>query len=206
LPTNNPVDILEIPNFGKINASIIDSSNPLVFIKASDISLTGKENPNEINSNQKILDLLEVIRGVSAVKLGLIDDYKKSAFETPGIPKMTFVANPDDYTTLDGQKIKKENIDLISRMMSMQKAHPSYAMTGAMCTAAAAIIPNSIVNQVINKNYDSKFIRIGHSGGVLECGVDYKENGNCPIIEDTFGFRTANLLMEGFAYIRLNQK
>jgi len=206
LPTNNPVDILEIPDFGKINASIIDCSNPLVFIKASDIGLTGKENPNEINSNQKILDLLEVIRGVSAVKLGLIDDYKKSAFETPGIPKMTFVANPDDYTTLDGQKIKKENIDLISRMMSMQKAHPSYAMTGAMCTAAAAIIPNSIVNQVINKNYDSKFIRIGHSGGVLECGVDYKENGNCPIIEDAFGFRTANLLMEGIAYIRLNQK
>ena len=68
MPTNNPVDILEIPNFGKINASIIDSSNLLVFIKASDISLTGKENPNEINSNQKILDLLEVIRGISAVK------------------------------------------------------------------------------------------------------------------------------------------
>ena len=68
MPTNNPVDILEIPDFGKINASIIDSSNPLVFIKASDISLTGKENPNEINSNQKILDLLEVIRGISAVK------------------------------------------------------------------------------------------------------------------------------------------
>ena len=36
--------------------------------------------------------------------------------------------------------------------MSTQKAHPSYAMTGAMCTAAAAIIPNSIVNQVLFKN------------------------------------------------------
>jgi len=203
LPTNNPVDILKIPNFGKINASIIDCANPLVFIKAKDVGLTGKENPNEINSNEKMLELLEIIRGVAAVKLGFIDDYKKSSWLTPGIPKMTFVSESDDYATSDGKEIKKENIDLLSRMMSMQKAHPSYAMTGAMCTAAAAIIPNSIVNQVLSKKCDTQYIRIGHSGGVLECGVDYKENGNNPIIEDTFGFRTANYIMEGIANIRM---
>ena len=204
LPTNNPIDTLEIPNFGKISVSIIDCANPLVFIKAKDVGLTGRENPNEINTNEKILELLETIRGLAAVKLGIIDDYKKSSWFTPGIPKMTFVAESDDYITSDGKEIKKENIDLLSRMMSMQKAHPSYAMTGAMCTAAAAIIPNSIVNQVLSKNCDTQFIRIGHAGGVLECGVDYKENGNNPIIEDTFGFRTANLLMEGIANIRMN--
>lgn len=53
LPTKNPVDILEIPTFGKINASIVDCANPLIFIKAKDVGLTGKENPNEINSNGK---------------------------------------------------------------------------------------------------------------------------------------------------------
>ena len=204
LPTNNPIDILEIPNFGNINASIIDCANPLVFIKAKDVGLTGRENPKEINSNEKILELLEIIRGVAAFKLGIIDDYKKSSWSSPGIPKMTFVAESDDYITSDGKEVKKENFDLLSRMMSMQKAHPNYAMTGAMCTAAAAIIPNSIVNQVISKNCDTQFIRIGHSGGVLECGVAYKENGNNPIIDDTFGFRTANLLMEGIAYIRMS--
>lgn len=49
---------------------------------------------------------------------------------------------------------------------------------------------------------DTQFIRIGHPAGVLECGVDYRENGACPVIDDTFGFRTANLLMEGVAVIR----
>ena len=79
----------------------------------------------------------------------------------------------------------------------MQKTHPSYAMTGAMCTAAAAVIPGSIVNQVCAENMDTQFIRIGHPGGVLECGVDYKEGEKEPEILDTFGFRTANLIMEG---------
>lgn len=83
-------------------------------------------------------------------------------------------------------------------MMSMQKTHPCYAMTGAMCTAAA-VVPGSIVQQVLPKDADTQFIRIGHPAGVLECGVDYRENGAIPEIDDTFGFRTANLLMEGIA-------
>ena len=142
------------------------------------------------------------MRGLAAVKLGLNDDYKKSAWETPGISKMTFVAEPDAYETADGTTIRKEEIDLLSRMMSMQKSHPSYAMTGAMCTAAAAVVPGSVVAQVLNPDTDTKFIRIGHPGGVLECGVDYRPEKKEPVIEDTFGFRTANLLMEGIASVR----
>ena len=34
LPTGNVFDILDVPNFGKINVSIIDAANPLVFVKA----------------------------------------------------------------------------------------------------------------------------------------------------------------------------
>ena len=98
----------------------------------------------------------------------------------------------------------KKQIDLLSHMMSMQKTHPSYAMTGAMCTAAAAVVPGSIVNQVLPKDVDTQFIRIGHPAGILECGVDFTENGACPEIADTFGFRTANLIMEGVATMALS--
>ena len=102
---------------------------------------------------------------------------------------MTFVAEADDYITSDGKMIKKEEIDLLSRMMSMQKAHPSYAMTGAMCTAAAAVVPGSIVEQVLRKEADTQYLRIGHAGGTLECGVDYREeSGKTLVIEDTLGF------------------
>lgn len=202
LPTGNAVDTLEVPGYGKVEVSIVDAANPLVFARAKDLGLTGKELPDDLNADAEKLELLEKVRGLAAVKLGLIDDYTLSPWDTPGIPKMTFVAEADDYVTPDGKEIRKEQIDLLSHMMSMQKTHPSYAMTGAMCTAAAAVIPGSIVNQVLPKDVDTQFIRIGHPAGILECGVDFTENGPVPEIEDTFGFRTANLLMEGTAIIR----
>ena len=205
LPTGNVVDTLDVPGFGKVDVSIVDAANPLVFVKAVDIGLTGKELPDELNAKPDMLELLEKIRGLAAQKLNLIDDYTKSAWETPGIPKMTFVASPDNYITSDGKEIAKEKIDLLSRMMSMQKPHPSYAMTGAMCTAAAAVTPGSIVNQVISPEVDNQFIRIGHPAGILECGADFRlEDGrNVPEVDDTFGFRTANFIMDGTARIRL---
>ena len=203
LPTGNAVDLLEVPGYGPVEVSIVDAANPLVFARAKDLGLTGRELPDELNADAEKLELLEKVRGLAAVKLGLIEDYTRSAWDTPGIPKMTFVAEAADYVNGDGKEIKKDQIDLLSRMMSMQKTHPSYAMTGAMCTAAAAVVPGSIVQQVLPLNVDTQFIRIGHPGGILECGVDYRENGACPIIDDTFGFRTANLLLEGTARVSL---
>ena len=203
LPTGSAVDVLEVPGYGPVEVSIVDAANPLVFARAKDLGLSGRELPDELNADAEKLDLLEKVRGLAAVKLGLIEDYTRSAWDTPGIPKMTFVAEAEDYVNGDGKEIKKEQIDLLSRMMSMQKTHPSYAMTGAMCTAAATVVPGSIVQQFLPANVDTQFIRIGHLGGILECGVDYRENGACPIIDDTFGFRTANLLMEGTARIAL---
>lgn len=202
LPTGSAVDVLDVPGFGKVKVSIIDAANPLVFVNAKDLGLLGKELPDELNASQEKLDLLETIRGLAAVKLGLIQDYTRSPWDTPGIPKMTFVSEPETYVASDGREIPGESIDLLSRMMSMQKAHPSYAMTGAMCTAAAAGVPGSVVNQALGRGADTRRIRIGHPGGILECGVDYQHKGPVPYIEDTFGFRTANLLMEGIAHIR----
>lgn len=202
LPTGNVVDRLDIPGFGPVEVSIVDAANPLVFVKAEALGLTGRELPDELNGDEKKLELLETVRGMAAQLLGLTEDYRKSAWETPGIPKMTFVAEAESYVCADGKKVEKEDIDILSRMMSMQKTHPSYAMTGAMCTAAAAVIPGSVVQKVLNPKADTKYIRIGHPGGILACGVEYEMQDEQPVIEDTFGFRTANLLLEGVAVVR----
>lgn len=198
LPTGNAVDVLDVPGVGQVEASIVDAANPLVFVKAADLGLRGNELPADFDQNT--LDLLETIRGVAAVKLGLITDYARSAWDCPGLPKMTLVAPPMDYTALDGTRIPAEDSDLTIRMMSMQKPHAALAMTGAMCTAAAAVVRGSVVNQVLRPQADTQYLRLGHPGGILEAGVDYTEDENGVQIADTFGFRTANLLMEGNVY------
>lgn len=200
LPTGQVVDKLDVPGIGMIEASIVDATNPLVFIKASDMGLNGTELPQDIDSNPELLEALEKIRGVAAVKIGLIKDYTTSSWECPGLPKLTLVAPAQSYTTVNGEEIKQESIDLLSRMMSMQKTHPSYAMTGAMCTAAAAVVEGSIVHQMLTSEADLSCLRIGHPCGILEAGADYEVQSGKVEVMDTFGFRTANLLMEGNVY------
>lgn len=201
LPTGNAVDMMDVPGIGKIPVSIVDATNTLVFVNAADLGLRGDELPEEIDKNPRLLELIENIRGMAAVKLGLCSDYQESEWETPGIPKMTIVSESCDYQTIHGKRINKAEIDITARMMSMQKTHPSYAMTGAMCTAAAAVIPGTIVYDLTQSNFNPQCIRIGHPGGILEGGVNYEIDGNGSVfVKDTFGYRTANLLMEGFAY------
>ena len=201
LPTGNASDRIEVPGVGEIEISIVDAANPLVFVKAEDLGLKGTELPAALDQDEEMLNRLETVRGIAAVKLGLIDDYKKSAWETPGVPKMTFVSKPSGYKTAGDSEIKADQVDILSRMMSMQKTHPTYAMTGAMCTVAAAVVPGSVVNQVLRENADPAYIRIGHPGGILAAGTDFKveENGEVTIFQ-TSGFRTANFLMDGLAY------
>lgn len=200
LPTGNACDVLEVPGVGSVRVSIVDAANPLVFVKAEDLGLTGAELPAQLDADESALERLEAVRGMAAVKLGLIEDYKRSAWDSPGVPKMTFVSKPADYVTSSDTEVKAEEIDLMSRMMSMQKTHPTYAMTGAMCTVAAAVIPGSIVNQVLSPDADPSLIRIGHPGGILPAGVEFASSDGGVEIEQTYGFRTANLLMDGVAY------
>ena len=70
LPTGKAVDVLEVPGMGSIEVSIIDAANPLVFVKAEDLGLSGKELPEEINANEEKLELLETVRGLAAVRAG----------------------------------------------------------------------------------------------------------------------------------------
>ena len=200
LPTGKPVDVLDIPGFGKIEATIVDSANPLVFVRAKDVGLTGIELPTEIDADADKLELLESIRGEAARMLGLVEDAKDSAWKTPGVPKMTIVAPPNAYVTSGGEEIAENKVDILGRMMSMQKAHPTYAMTGAMCTASAAVVPGTIVYEAKRDSAEPTRLRIGQPGGVLDAGVDHTENGGEVAIQNAYGFRTARLIMQGTAY------
>ena len=200
LPTGNTIDEIIISGIGSLKISVVDAANPLVFVLASDIGMSGKENPDEIDANPALLALLEKIRGEAAKKLGFIERAEESAWKSPTVPKMTIVAPPAEYVDTSGRQTGAEQADLLGRMMSMQRPHPTYALTGAMCTVAAAAIPGTIVYQARRPEADLKRFRIAHPGGILEAGVDHEHSPEGIRILNVYGFRTARLLMKGTAY------
>lgn len=192
-PTGNLVDELDIEE-GEIKCSIVDATNPVVFVKAADIGLTGKELPAEINSNQELLRKLEGIRSQAAEVIRIVEHSEEATDKSPGIPKMAFVAEPQGYTNSLGEEVRAEEINLLPRIMSMQKAHHAYAMTGAMCTAAAAKLEGTVVNEVARIERDE--VTIGHPKGKITVEVKVEEQQ----VKELIVTRTARRLMKGKAY------
>ena len=197
LPTGNPVDKIETSK-GPIEVSMVDVSNPCIFVRAKDVNMKGTENPTEINGNKDLLNYLEEIRAKCTVIMGKAKTPEEATKYSPAFPMIAFVAQAQDYEDFTtGKIIKKSDVDFVSRMMFMQVLHKTYPGTGTACTGAAAKIPDTIVHQAIPHIDSIETIRIGHPAGVIPVGADVK-NGEVKkaIIE-----RTARRLMEGYAFV-----
>ncbi|MCO1602377.1 2-methylaconitate cis-trans isomerase PrpF family protein [Desulfosporosinus nitroreducens] len=200
LPTGKVVDVLNIEDFGTLEASIIDVANPMVFVRAKDLGLTGIETPAQINGNKEMLDLLEKIRGKAATMIGMAKDEEDALKNSPAFPMIAFVSEPQDYVDFTtGKAIRADQVDFVSRLMYMQVIHKTYAGTGTTCTGAAAKIPGSIVNQVTLSK--SPLVRIGHPAGVIDIEVQAKEEGAEIKLERAAFGRTARRIMDGYVYI-----
>ena len=104
----------------------------------------------------------------------------------------------DYYYPPEKKTIKKEEVDLVSRLMFMQVLHKTYAGTATVCTGVAAKIPGTIVNQVIGKENPEELVRIGHPAGVINC---YSEVTPDLTVKKAAIERTARRLMEGYALL-----
>ena len=197
LPTGNPVDIIET-SAGPIEVSLVDVANPCFFVHAKSVGAKGTETPAEVDGNPRLLALLEEIRAICCVKIGMAKTLEEATREHPGIPMVAFVSEPQDYVNFtNGKTIKKDEVDLVSRLMYMQILHKTYAGTGTACTGAAAKIPGTIVNRVIPDVDKKNTIRIGHPGGALPV-VAAVENGT---VTQASLFRTARRVMEGYVFL-----
>ncbi len=197
LPTGNPVDTIETSR-GPIEASIVDVANPCIFVHAKSVGAKSTETPAEVDGNPELLAYLEEIRAVCCVKIGMAKTMEEASKDRPAIPMVVFVAEPQDYVNfMNGETIKKQDVDFVSRLMFMQILHKTYAGTGTACTGAAAKISGTIVNRVIPNIDKLNTIRIGHPGGVLPVAAAV-ENG---VVTQASLFRTARRIMEGYVYL-----
>jgi 2-methylaconitate cis-trans-isomerase PrpF len=178
-----------------LQISIVDVANPLVFVRAMDIGLTGTELPHEYTSEQ--LDLFENIRSIAAELCGF-SPKEKATVKTPAVPKLTLIAPPMNYTDVTGVNREAKNMNLVIRMMSMQKPHQALAITGAICSTASAFLEDTIVSDIVKVN--NAIFRLGHPAGIMETKVDI-EAGHIQSIKVA---RTARKIFEGYVYTKQN--
>lgn len=197
-------------SFGSINASVVDVTTPVVFVRASDIGLTGTELPADVDHDNDLRERIEQIRAQICAELGIVDDPANATSVSPGFPKIAFVAEPKTYDTSSESDnssgisyITKDKIDLTARIMSMQYLHPAYAVTGAICTATAAFlpgtIPNSVTTSLSSDPPGDANVTLGHPRGEMSVNVTGSEDH----VKSVTVSRTQRYLMEGTAFYSL---
>jgi 2-methylaconitate cis-trans-isomerase PrpF len=202
LPTGNVVDMLCVEGVGNVEVSIVDAANPLVYVDAKDVGLSGIENANYIDSDKDLLILLEKIRGEAAVRMGIVDNWQDGATTSPGVPKLTIVSKPQDYKTISGLGLKVSDFDLSVRMMSMQKAHKTIALTGALCTAAACVIEGTIPNKILSAEKLKNQLKFGHGDGLIDVSIKFEKNEKGTVINSVSSHRTTRKIMTGTVYYK----
>lgn len=201
LPTGNVVDRLTLADGSTIEGSIIDAANPVVFVRAAEMGMTGTELPEALRANRELLARLEAIRAAAAVAMGLAKDVQDASSRMKSIPKVAMVTRPADAVLLDRSTLAADGVDVVVRTISMGIPHNAVPLTGGMCAAVAANIAGTLVNQATRDGaLANESLRIGHPSGVLEVAA-LVERGNDWHARHATVFRTARRLMKGEVYI-----
>lgn len=194
-PTGSPIDVLDIPDVGEIEVTLINAGNPAIFAKASSLGLTGRELQEDINGKVDLLSRFEAIRAHGAVKMGLGESVEYVLAKRQHTPKIAFFAEATNYTTSDGKEVRREDVDILARILSMGKLHHAMTSTGAVAIAAAASIPGTIVSSILGETMFD--LRFGHPSGTLKVGASAEQEDNGWVVKKVVMSRSARRLMEG---------
>lgn len=201
LPTGQIIDELEIPELGRLQVSMIDAANATVFVRATDIGLSGLELPHELETDPDILALLESIRIRASVAMGIAPDLE-SAKKISIVPFVAFVSTAQDNPTLSGDVTPAHELDLIARVISNGQPHRALPLTVSLCTAVAARIKGSVVSEMLQENVSpTEALRLGMPSGVLTVDADVEYKDNVWQAHSGAFFRTARRLFDGQVWV-----
>lgn len=195
-PTGKRREDLDVPGHGPVEVTIIDCSQPVVFVRAEALGLRGIE-LTELNQNTVLMDLLERIRAAVAVKLGFVERWEDARAQSSTAPDIVFISRPQSYVDLNGGTVNGDCMDLCVRALSMGAVHKAFPVTDSIAAGAAAKLAGTIVYD-LTRSSPSGGVRLGHSSGIMEVEVDL----DGAHVRRVGLVRTARRIMDGNVYIR----
>lgn len=204
LPTGKVRDEFVLSGGRRVDVSIVDAANPMVFCTAASLGLEGSELPAALESRATVMQLLEEIRSTAAEVLG-IAGRDVATKVSPGLPKVAFVAPPATYQNTAGETLAADTHDFQGRYLTMQTPHRAYAGGGAICTSVAALIPGTVVHEcVCGSRRDPELVRIGHPAGIMDVRVKMRGSGVDAHVVSATVARTARRIMTGAIWVPEN--
>lgn len=180
LPTGNVRDVVEVPELGRVDVTLIDNGQPLVIVSAARLGATGYETPAEIDGDERLKRDVEALRLVCGHAMGLGDVADRN------YPKMTLVAPP------------RHGGGLSTRSLIPRVAHQSIGVLAAVTAATACVLEGSVAHDVAAILDDGlePTVSVEHPSGefsvTLGLGLDDPQR----VLRSAL-LRTARLLMSG---------
>lgn len=192
LPTGNAMDVLE--HDGRAyRATMIDAANACVFLDAAELGLTGAEGPDAIEARPATMALLDALRRIAAVRMGLCATPDAAPL---AIPKVAVVAPAADYRALDGGIIGMRTHEVAVRMISMERAHRAVPLTGGMALGVACRIERSLPHAIAGAAHGDE-VRLANPSGILSVGAEVRRAEAGWVADSAVVFRSARRLMQG---------
>lgn len=194
LPTGSPRDTFDIPGFGPLDVSVVDIANPMIFVRAEAFGVGPTEGPDDLDGRLELFASLETVRLAVAKQIGL-----KSV--STSFPLLSLIRPPASYAHHStGQIVDRTSMDIWSRELVIGSIHKAHSATASACLAGAAVIPGTIVHDIVKPSGGAHATRIGHPSGVLHAEAVAKLRDNEVCIVSAIIGRTARRLMDGFVY------
>ncbi|RPI47675.1 MAG: PrpF family protein [Betaproteobacteria bacterium] len=197
LPTGKVCEPLAVPGVGTVEVSMIDASNPCVFVAARDLGLSGTEMPADIEADAELMRKLAAIRLAASLAMGVATSEEEAQRKT-AVPFIGFVAPPAEARTLAGTRIDPAHADFVARVISNGQPHRALPLGVSMCLAVAARIEGSVVHAVTRRDAGARdSLRISMPSGILTVAAEVRREGDgWRAVRGGF-FRTQRRLFDG---------
>ena len=188
LPTGDATTQVTLASGEQLWVSVVDAASVFAFIRAEDLGVDmSQTDVSVLNADAELLERIEEIRSRLAVQLGRVNDPTDAATESATVPRI-IVFGPGD------------NVMVHARAVMMGVFHRALPMTGALCLAAAAHTPGTLVADGLTEPTAREVI-IGHPRGQAAVEVDAKTDDYKTRIESLGVTRTARRIMDGNVYV-----